>query len=132
MDRADIVPVLDKNGSFIYNSNRQIVATTYWRFVYGGYEYIIDSTCNATVQKAAEGGAGCMDEVVREDIDGNQKLYVTPLGKAVMPLVTEIDSGLMRAEDYKKLLWLIDKFYPKTDKFLWTNEQNYNDNNNWE
>lgn len=151
MDRADIVPILNREGNFTYNSARQIVAVTYWRFVYGGYEYVIDSTCKATVHKAAEGGSETGGEVVREDIDGNQKLYVTPLGKAVMPLVTDTDSGLMRAIDYKKLKILIGileshdpinhtiiingikyKLTPWTDAFLWTNDQNWNEGNKWE
>ena len=151
MDRADTVPVLNKNGNLTYNSDGNIVAITNWRFVYGGYEYIISSSCDAKVQVAAEGGAISANEVVREDVDGNKRLQVTNLGKAIIPLVTETDSGLITAQDYKKLKTLIDilnshdpinhtivingityQLNPVSDRFLWTNDQNWDDNNKWE
>lgn len=151
MDRAEIVPVLDKNNNFIYNAANNIVAITYWRFVYDGYEYVIDSSCNATVHVAAEGGSGGAGEVVRQDVDGNKRLQTTPLGKAIIPLVTDTDSGLITAADYNKLKALIDilnshdpinhtivingityQLNPWSDKFLWTNEQAWDDNNKWE
>jgi hypothetical protein len=141
MDRSDMVPVLNKNGNLTYNSDGNVVAVTNWRFVYGGYEYVIDSSCNASIHLAAEGGSGNTNEVVRQDVDGNKRLQVTALGKAIIPLVTETDSGLITASDYKKLKTLINilnshdpinhtivingityQLNPFSDRFLWTND----------
>lgn len=151
MDRAEVVPVLDRQGNYTYNGNRQIVAITYWKFVYDGYEYVIDSTCQASVHVAAEGGSGQAGEVVRQDVNGNKRLQITSLGKAVIPLVTATDSGLITSEDWnglKALLAILNSYNPEnhtikinnttyqltpwSDRFLWTNNQAWNDNNKWE
>lgn len=151
MDRAEIVPVLDSKGNYSYNSNREIVAITYWKFVYDGYEYIIDSTCRASVHAAAEGGSEQAGEVVRQDVNGNKRLQLTSLGKAIIPLVTDTDSGLITASDWlglKALLAILSSYNPndhtitinniiyqltpKSDKFKWDNNQAWDDNNKWE
>ena len=151
MDRAEVVPVLDNQGNYTYNGNRQIVATTYWKFVYDGYEYVIDSTCQASVHVAAEGSSGQAGEVVRQDVNGNKRLQITSLGKAVIPLVTATDSGLITSEDWnglKALLAILNSYNPEnhtikinnttyqltpwSDRFLWTNDQAWDDNNKWE
>ena len=149
MDRQYVVPKLSE-------SSRTIVNALYWVFVYDGYEYVIDSACHAEVRKLNESSSTTMDEVVRQDIDENhqlhnERLHVTPFGKAVMPLVTDQDSGLISAEDYRKLKELIGildsydaenhtivinnityQLTPWSDKFKWNNNQNWNDNNNWQ
>lgn len=151
MDRAEIVPVLDSKGNYSYNSNREIVAITYWKFVYDGYEYVIDSTCHTSVHPAAEGGSGQAGEVVRQDVNGNKRLQLTSLGKAIIPLVTDTDSGLITASDWlglKALLAILSSYNPndhtitinniiyqltpKSDKFKWNNNQAWDDNNKWE